>query len=112
MRPRALARTAGQALGNPLSVAYLLLAALLIAAAASGGDRGGPAGLLALALSLPTGAALLAVADPLGPWVRTGAAPYVLLAVSYLVQALLLGLLMRGLVRLLRGSGETVAPRA
>ncbi|TQK42466.1 hypothetical protein FBY35_3874 [Streptomyces sp. SLBN-118] len=80
--------------GNWLSGAYLGLAGFLLLVGA-GEDGSQVAGLFALFLALPTGAAVLAVVDSLGAWAETDAMMWGILLFTYAFQAFLLGLLVR-----------------
>ncbi|MGW0731643.1 SCO4225 family membrane protein [Streptomyces sp. NPDC002851] len=69
---------------------------------AAAGERGGGhtasrTGVPALLLALPTGAVLLAVVNSFGAWAQTGTAAVCIALVSYVFQALLLGLLLQAI---------------
>ncbi|MGW6864378.1 SCO4225 family membrane protein [Streptomyces sp. NPDC054904] len=94
---------------NPLSGPYLGLGCLLLLVGA--GDDGNPAaGLFALLLTAPTGAVLIGTVNSAGSGAQGDAAIWIVLAVSYLFQAFLLGLLVRAVRRgLTRGRGGSAA---
>ncbi|WP_240137477.1 SCO4225 family membrane protein [Streptomyces sp. MUM 178J] len=94
--------------GNWLSGTYLGLAGfLLLAGAGEDGSLG--AGLFALFLAGPTGAALLSVANTAGTWAQTDATVWCILLFSYAFQAFLLGVLVRAVRRFVE-SGRTACP--
>ncbi|MFF3013525.1 SCO4225 family membrane protein [Streptomyces sp. NPDC057939] len=94
---------------NWLSGPYLGLACLLLLVGA-GDDGNQPAGLLALLLTAPTGAVLIGAVNSAGPGAQGDAAIWIALAVSYLFQAFLLGLLARAVRRgLTRARGGSAA---
>ncbi|MER5888140.1 hypothetical protein ABT160_30335 [Streptomyces sp. NPDC001941] len=88
---RGAARTA---LWNPLSTPYLVVAllAILVAMGDGGSDA---AGFLSLALALPVGPVLFRGADSLFPHGMSDGALMSAFVVAYLLNALLLGLLLR-----------------
>ncbi|WP_267243075.1 SCO4225 family membrane protein [Streptomyces sp. PR69] len=99
---------AGLTFGNWVSGAYLGLAGFLLLAGA-GEDGSLVAGLFALFLAAPTGAALLAVVNAVGGWAQTDATVWCVLLFSYAFQAFLLGLLVRA-VRRAGESGRIACP--
>ncbi|KOU14506.1 hypothetical protein ADK52_36710 [Streptomyces sp. WM6372] len=82
------------AFGNWLSVSYLALAAFFLLFG-FGVNGSYVAGLLGVALTLPTGAVLLVVVKSLGTWAETDLVVCCLLLFSYTFQAYALGLLVR-----------------
>ncbi|MFI6148652.1 SCO4225 family membrane protein [Streptomyces sp. NPDC051109] len=88
---RSFARTT---FGNWLSVSYLALVSFLLLFG-FGVNGSYVAGLLGVALTLPTGAVLLVVVKSLGAWAETDLVVCCLLVFSYTIQAHVLGLLVR-----------------
>ncbi|MEU2393407.1 hypothetical protein [Streptomyces sp. NPDC007369] len=99
MRSGKLRTIAGITFGNWLSRAYLGLAGFLLLIGA--GDNGSQsAGLFALLLAVPTGAALIAVVNAAGDWApESDAIIWFILVFSYVFHAFLLGLVARAVRR-------------
>ncbi|MET9610999.1 hypothetical protein ABZZ17_38940 [Streptomyces sp. NPDC006512] len=83
---------------NWASGLYLGLGCFLLLVGA-GDEANQTAGLLALLLAVPTGAFLMSGVNSAGSWAQGDAAIWTVLAVSYLFQAFLLGLLARAIRR-------------
>ncbi|NXY93842.1 hypothetical protein HYE82_05425 [Streptomyces sp. BR123] len=95
LRSGKLRTIVGITFGNWLSRAYLGLAGFLLLIGA-GDDGSQTAGLWALLLAVPTGAALIAMVNAAGEWApESDAVVWFILLFSYLFQAFLLGLAAR-----------------
>ncbi|MFD0355018.1 SCO4225 family membrane protein [Streptomyces sp. NPDC127110] len=112
MRSGKLRTIAGITFGNWLSRAYLGLAVFLLLIG-SGDDGNLVAGLLALLLAVPTGAALIAMVNGAGDWApESDAIIWFILLFSYVFHAFLLGLGARALRRVVQRAGRRRATAA
>ncbi|MEU2395011.1 hypothetical protein [Streptomyces sp. NPDC007369] len=109
MRSGKLRTIAGITFGNWLSRAYLGLAGFLLLI--DSGDSGSQtAGLFALLLAVPTGAALIAMVNAAGDWApESDAVIWFILLFSYVFHAFLLGLVARAVQR--AGRRRATAPQ-
>ncbi|MFD7628340.1 SCO4225 family membrane protein [Streptomyces sp. NPDC059851] len=109
MRSGKLRTIAGITFGNWLSRAYLGLAGFLLLMSA-GNDGSLAAGLWALLLAVPTGAALIALVNAAGDLApESDAIVWFILLFSYLLQAFLLGLVARAVRRAVKRIGRRPA---
>ncbi|MFK0258697.1 SCO4225 family membrane protein [Streptomyces sp. NPDC090445] len=100
---------AGITFGNWLSRAYLCLAGFLLLIG-SGDNSSHTAGLFALLLAVPTGAALIAMVNAAGDWAPdSDAIIWFILLFSYAFHAFLLGLVARAVQR--AGRRRATAPQ-